>query len=63
MMNEDSWDMARQIFGCTIQSKNKFQEMWGQYERPDLQQNSFAHVPGHSPPAARVASRDNIPVL
>ncbi len=55
--------MARQIFGCTIQLENKLHEMWRQYERPDLQQDSFAHVPGHSSPAMRAASRENISVL
>ena len=63
MMNKGSWDMARGILGCTIQSENKSQEMWGQYECPALQQDSFAHVPGNSPPAVCAASRDNISVL
>ena len=63
MMNEGSWYMARQILGCSIQLENKSQEMWGQDEHPALQQDSFAHIHGHSPPAALAASRVNISVL
>ena len=63
MMSKGSCDMARQILGCTIQSETKLQEMQGQDDHPALQQDSFAHVPGHPPPAGRASSRDNISVL